>query len=111
VEDDMPNPVLLHRAIAIPATLAAGTVLLPFSALAVEGITDRIPGELPGGDENYIAPVWGAATIATGAGIGALLPGLAGANAGHGKGALVGAALGVCALVAGGAAWFAMLGG
>ncbi|MCW2971820.1 MAG: hypothetical protein JWN72_93 [Thermoleophilia bacterium] len=90
------------RAIAAAVLLPLGAVSLPLAAFAL----DRGPGT-----ENWILPAQLGGMTLAGAGLGAALTKVAGASAGHGRGALVGAAFGLTAGVVADAAWLGLIGG
>jgi hypothetical protein len=92
---------LAARLIAAPTLLAAGAVSLPVSAMFLDGQ----------GTENWILPAQFGATAGVGAGLGAVMPSIAGAGATRGRGAVVGALAGVGAAFAADVAWFALLAG
>ena len=90
-----------QRWIAVLILLVLGIFSLPLTAYFFD---DQ-------GTENWILPIAAVVMAGLGAVVGSLLPGLAGASASRGRAALVGAAVGIGALVVGVVAFFLLLSG
>lgn len=90
-----------QRIAAVVLLLVAGTLSLPVAAAFLD---DQ-------GNENWILPAQLGGMALVGAGVGALLPGLAGAGATRGRGAKVGAGVGVAMAVLGVVVFFLLLNG
>jgi hypothetical protein len=90
-----------QRIVAILILLVAGVLSLPVSAAFFDGE----------GSENWIVPVQLAAVAAVGAVVGALLPGLAGADSSRGRAMRIGAVVAVGMAVLGVAIFFVILNG
>lgn len=99
----MAHNVIAHRVGFGIGTGVAAIASLPLSALAVEAVSERA--------ENFILPTQLGVSTAAGAGLAALLPGVAGAQAGRGRAALVGGAIGLAAGAAADVGWFALIAG
>jgi hypothetical protein len=97
----MPSPAV-SRLIAAPVLLAGGALSLPLAAMAL----DHGPGT-----ENWIFPAQIGGMAAVGAGLGALLPKIAGEGASHGKAALIGAGAAVGAALIGDVVLFTLITG
>jgi hypothetical protein len=90
-----------QRFAAAVMLLVAGAFSLPLAAALFDGE----------GAENWIIPAQLVGMAAVGAGVGALLPGVAGGGASVGRGARIGAVLGVAAAVLGVVVFFLLLSG
>lgn len=90
----------VQRAMAAAVIVPASVVSLPIAA----SVLDHPPGR-----ENWILPAAAAGSIGTGAAVGSLLPGIAGAEASRLRSAAVGAGIGLASAVAGTAALFLLI--
>ena len=90
-----------QRALALVVLLAAGIVSLPVVAFFFDGE----------GTENWIIPITLLVMALLGAGVGRVLPGLAGRNATPGRASGVGALTGVAMVIVGVVIFFLLLSG
>ena len=90
-----------QRIAAVVVLLVAGMLSLPVAAAFLDGE----------GTENWIIPAQLGGMILIGAGVGALLPGLAGAHTTTGRSARIGAGLGVVFAIVGVAVFWLLING
>jgi hypothetical protein len=95
------NRTTAQRVAAVGLLLVAGVLSLPVAAAFLDGE----------GTENWIIPAQFGGMVLVGAGVGALLPGLAGAHASSGRSARIGAGLGVVFAIVGVAVFWLLING
>jgi ABC-type Mn2+/Zn2+ transport system permease subunit len=90
-----------QRIAAVGLLLVSGVLSLPVAAAFLDGE----------GTENWIIPAQLGGMVLVGAGVGALLPGLAGAQTSTGRSARIGAGLGVVFAIVGVAVFWLLING